>query len=110
MKYTRKPQQPVSVTFGVSWIEEPITIPSVNSLPMDILLKAQANQDPAILAGALPDELSTLLDSASGIETQEFLDTWAEVSIKAENEARKEYEKETARTESTFMRLIRGLS
>ncbi len=109
MKYTRKPQQPVSVTFSVSWIEEPITIPSVNSLPMDILMKAQANQDPSLLAGALPDELSTLLDAASGIEMQEFLDKWAEVSVKAEKEAMRETEREAARTDSLFSRITRGL-
>lgn len=102
MKYTRKPQQPVSVTFEVSWIEEPITIPSVNSLPFDLLVKAKAHEDVNPMLNALPDEVSTLLDAASGLEVQEFLDTWATASEKAEREA--------ARTQSVFERLIRGMS
>lgn len=102
MKYTRKPQQSREVTFTVSWVEQPITIPTVGSMPYEAALKAKLTEDMGPLFNLLPDEISTLLDTASNDEVGEFLMKWGEAS-EADDKAR-------SRTESMFERLIRGLS
>lgn len=102
MKYTRKPPQTREVTFSVSWIEEPITIPTIGSMPFELSLRAKLTEDVGPIFNALPDEVSTLLDTASNDEVGEFLTKWSDASDAADKAA--------ARTETMFEKLVRGFS
>lgn len=102
MTYTRKPREPRSVTFRVPWIEEPVTMPTVNSMPHNTLVQLTRDDNPDPIVEVMPDEISTLLNAASGKEFGQFMEAWGTASEKDE--------KESARTESIFERLIRGLS
>lgn len=102
MKYTRKPPQSREVTFRVSWIEEPITMLAVNSMPFEALVPLTRDDNPDPIVDAMPDDVATLLNAASGQEFQEFMKEWGAASEKDDKEA--------ARTESVFEKLIRGLS
>lgn len=102
MSYTRKPPQTRHVTFTVPWIEEPVRIVTVGSLPFEISRKAKEDDNIALVFNTLPDEISVLLETASNDEVQQFLYAWGSASDEDDKDAR--------RTESMFERLIRGLS
>lgn len=102
MKYTRKPPQLREVTFTVSWIDQPVTMLAVNSMPTDALVPLTRDDNPAPIVEAMPDEISVLLQASTGSEFQEFMAAWGKAS--------EEDDKSAARTNSLFERLIRGLS
>lgn len=102
MKYTRKPPQTREVTFRVSWVDQPITMLAVNSMPTEALVPLARDDNPEPIINAMPDEISTLLTASSGQEFQEFMKSWGAAS--------EEDDRNAARTKSIFERLIRGLS
>lgn len=101
MTYTRKPRQSWDVTFNVSWIDQPVTVPALNC--MSTSAHAAAGQGDIIpIIRELPDELSAFLEVAMAEEVIEFMSNWAEESQRQEN-AR-------GRTKSLFQRIIEGMS
>lgn len=71
-------------------------------MPFELSLRAKLTEDVGPILNALPDEVSTLLDTASNDEVGEFLNKWGDASDASDKAA--------ARTESVFGKLIRGLS
>ena len=101
MTYTRKPRQSWDVTFEVSWLDQPVTIPAASCMSAAANIAASQG-DPLPIVRELPGELPALLESAMAEEFLEFVKAWNEETIRQEN-AR-------GRTKTLFERIIGGLS
>jgi len=100
MTYTRKPPKQVEVTLNLTWVEEPIILPSQLSAPFTGITRLSAG-DPSELFDWLPDEISILLETASVGEVNEFFEEWIRKSKQAALEERVEM--------SAFQKIMLGL-
>lgn len=101
MTYTRKPRQSWNVTFEVSWLDQPVTVPAVSCMSL-AANQAASNGDILPMIRELPSDLSALLEQAMAEEVLEFVTKWAEETTRQEQVR--------GRTKSLFERIIGGLS
>lgn len=101
MTYTRKPRQSWDVTFEVSWLDQPVTVPAVSCMSLTANQSA-SNGDILPMIRELPEDLAALLEVAMAEEVLEFVTKWTEETTRQEQVR--------GRTKSLFERIIGGLS
>lgn len=88
MKYT-SPDHRQFVTVRLSFVDEPVTLVSANSLTLkqQLMMQDESRADEAI-EQAFPEDFSPiLLNKASEAEVKEFFDKWFEASNEARGQA-----------------------